>query len=216
MDQNFQTSFIPKKPIVEERSSPSRPIGFLTIISIFVFFTMALSVGGVYFYKSILAKQITELGNSLNLAKNRFEPQQITRLQQVDKRLTAANEILSRHIAISPVFQIIGQVTEKGVRYTKFSYTAPESGDANSVTVKMSGQALNYRTIAMQADLFSKNKNIIDPVFSNLSLDDKGSVLFDLTFSIDRKLVDYKQVLATEGSNTPSVDNTKVDAGTLN
>ena len=67
MDQNFQTSFIPKKPIVEERSSPSRPIGFLTIISIFVFFTMALSVGGVYFYKSILAKQITELGNNGNL-----------------------------------------------------------------------------------------------------------------------------------------------------
>ena len=59
-----------------------------------------------------------------------------------------------------------------------------------------------YRSIALQSDLFSKNKNFIDPIFSNLSLDDKGNVLFDLGFSVDMNFLAYKQVIKTEKDNS--------------
>ena len=53
----------------------------------------------------------------------------------------------------------------------------------------MSGLAIGYRSVALQSDLFAQNKNLIDPVFSNLTLDDKGNVLFDLEFSVDPSLL---------------------------
>ena len=200
MDQNFQTSFIPKKPIVKEREVSSRPVSIFLIISLFVLFAVLLATGGFYFYKGIITKNIADMKNTLTLAKNRFEPTKINELQILDKRLRAASEILSNHINITPVFNVLEQLTLKTVRYTKFSYSV--GADKNTtINVKMSGVAVGYRSVALQSDLFTTKdigKNFIDPVFSNLTLDNSGNVLFDLEFSVDPSFVNYKQTLLTQ------------------
>ena len=196
MDQNFQTSFIPKKPIVRERAVSARPVGILLIASIFVLFAVLLATGGLYFYKGIVIKNITKMENTLNLAKNRFEPSKITELQTLDRRLRAASEILSKHIAITPVFNTLDSITMKTIRYTKFGYNL-ETDKNTRISIKISGQAIGYSSVALQSDLFAKNKNLIDPIFSNLTLDDKGSVLFDLEFSVDPSFVNYRQTVLT-------------------
>ena len=192
MDSNFQTSFIPKKPIVEKRATSTHSIGFFTVISIFILFTVLLASLALFFYKTVLTKNIAQMEKDLNLAKNRFEPSKIKELQVLDKRINSSNEILTHHIAVTPIFQALQLLTMKSVRYTKFDYSL-EDGKDPKIIVKMSGQALGYSSIALQSDLFAKNKNLIDPVFSNLSLDDKGNILFDLEF-----LVDYKQTLLAQ------------------
>lgn len=197
MDQNFQTSFIPKKPIVEDRPRSGKPVGFILVISVLIFLSMVASAGGVYFYKSIVTKNIADMENNLNIAKNRFEPSKITQLQVLDKRLKASNEILAKHIAVSPIFKALSEITMKSVRYTKFGYDVGSSKEAR-IVIKLSGQASRYSSVALQSDLFKKNKNLIDPVFSNLALDDKGNVLFDLEFSVDPHFVDYKQTVEDE------------------
>ena len=204
MEQNFQTSFIPKKPIIEERAVSSRPIGLLTIISIFIFFSVIIASGLLYFYDSILKKNITQMENDLNLAKNRFEPSKIIQLQVLDKRLIASTEILSKHVAISPIFEALQSITMKTVSYNKFSYDFGDGANAK-IMVKMNGTALGYTSIALQSDLFAKNKYFIDPVFSNLLLDDKGNVLFDLEFSVDPSFIDYKKVLETTNGNPANI-----------
>ena len=204
MEQNFQTSFIPKKPMVEQTMTAKRPAGFLLVISIIIFLTMVAVSGGAYFYKGVLLKNATQMQNDLSLARNRFEPSQITKLKILDKRLQASNDILSHHVAISPIFDILDSITLKTIRYTKFSYTFGNK----KVTIDMSGQAVGYRSVALQADMFAKNKNLIDPVFSNLSLDDKGNVLFDLQFSVDPSLIYYEQMLKANSNNSPSVGST--------
>ncbi len=201
MEQNFQTSFIPKKPMIEKRSTGSRPVGFFTAISFFVLLAVVLGSGGLYFYNGIITKNIGQLQNDLDLAKNRFEPAKIVQLQVLDKRLIASNEILSKHIAISPIFEELQLLTMKTIRYTKFSYNFDTERD-KKVAVKMSGQAVGYRSVALQSDLFAKNKYFLDPVFSNLSLDEKGNVLFDLDFSVDLNFVNYKRTLLTESENS--------------
>jgi len=133
----------------------------------------------------------------LQLAENRFEPSKIAELQVLDKRLRASTEILGKHITITPVFLALESLTMKTVRYTKFTYTVGADKSAN-VEIKMSGVAIGYRSIALQSDLFSQNKNIIDPVFSNLTLDNSGNVIFDLSFSVDPAFVNYKQNLLTQ------------------
>ena len=211
MEPNFQTSFIPKKPMIEKRAAPSRPASLLTIISIFIFFTVVLASGGLYFYKGIMEKNIQNMNGQLTLAKNSFEPSKITQLQVLDKRLRASNTLLSGHITVSPIFEALQSLTMKTVRYSKFTYSF---GDDGKIDVKMSGQAVGYRSIALQSDLLTTNKDLIDPVFSNLSLDDKGNVLFDLDFSVDPSFVNYKQTLLTEASNPVTVNPVNTNTAT--
>ncbi|KKR70705.1 MAG: hypothetical protein UU13_C0002G0050 [Candidatus Nomurabacteria bacterium GW2011_GWB1_40_7] len=200
MDQNFQTSFIPKKPIVKERAISSRPVGFLLIISLLILFAVLLATGGLYFYKTVVTKNIAGLQDNLNKAKNRFEPDKIAELNILDKRLEASTEILSKHLTIVPVFDALEQLTMKTVRYTKFSYTLGTDKNTN-INVKMSGVAIGYLAVALQSELFATKdigQNFIDPVFSNLTLDNSGNVLFDLEFSVDPDFVNYKQTLLTQ------------------
>jgi len=199
MEQNFQTSFIPKKSIVTERATSSQPVSFLTIISIFILFAVVIGSGALYFYKGALAKNITQMESNLNSARNRFEPAKIAELQDLDRRLSASSAILSAHIAVTPIFEQLEKITMKTVRFTSFSYTAP-SETTNRVVVSMKGLGIGYRSVALQADLFSQNKNFIDPVFANLQLDEKGNVRFDLNFFVDPGFVNYKQILLTDGS----------------
>jgi hypothetical protein len=201
MEPNFQTSFIPKKPIIDERATSSRPVSVFLIASLFILFAVLLGTGGLYFYKGVVAKNIVNMENTLSLAQNRFEPSKIVELQVLDKRLRAASEILSKHITTTPVFKVLEQITMKTVRYTKFSYDLGTGKNVNqnvSINIKMSGVAVGYRSIALQSDLFAKNKNLIDPIFSNLTLDNNGNVVFDLEFSVDPSFVNYKQMLLTQ------------------
>jgi hypothetical protein len=200
MEQNFQTSFIPKKPMLKEESPVyARPVNIFLIISLFALVTVLVATGGLYFYKGMVVKNIANLENTLNLAKNRFEPSKIVELQTLDKRLRASSEILSRHTTITPIFKALEQITMKSVRFTKFSYDlGTDKDNKTTVNVKMSGIAIGYRSIALQSDLFAKNKNLLDPVFSNLVLDNSGNVIFDLDFSVDPSFINYKQALMAQ------------------
>ena len=197
MEQNFQTSFIPKKPIVKEPAVTRQPISILLIGALVILFIVALGTGGLYFYKGTIQKNIDDMIQQLNLAKNRFEPSKITELQLLDKRLRSSTEILGQHITIVPVFTALEKITMKTVRFTKFSYDLGGNVSA-PIDIKMSGQAIGYRSLALQADLLATDKNLINPVLSNLTLDDKGNVLFDLNFSVSPTFVNYKQALLTQ------------------
>lgn len=197
MEQNFQTSFIPKKPMLKEGAVSARPVSIFTTISIFILFTILIATAGLYFYKGILAKKIADMDKTLNLAKNRFEASKITELQTFDKRLISSSEILSKHITVTPIFSALEHITMKSVRYTQFSYGLGAE-DNPVVKIKMSGVAIGYRSIALQSDLFTKNKNLIDPIFSNLTLNDNGNVVFDLEFLVNPEFVNYKQALLTQ------------------
>ena len=202
MEQNFQTSFIPKKPMVEEQVVRSRPTSFFTILSIFIFFTVVLASGGVYFYQISLTNQADQMAKDLSIAQNRFEPTLISKLQQLDKRLNSANQILTKHVAVSPVFDLLQKVTLKTIRYSKFSYTLGDTA-SSKINITMTGQAIGYRSIALQSDVFTKySQDIIDPVFSNLSLDAKNNVVFNLDFSINPSFVNYKQLISQGNLST--------------
>ncbi|MBP6866347.1 MAG: hypothetical protein KBC12_02280 [Candidatus Pacebacteria bacterium] len=209
MDQNFQTSFIPKKPVVHERTEAKRPTGLLVIFSVLILLSVFVAYGGVYFYKNSLTQSITSKEKALELARNRFEPGRLSELKTLDRRIKAANGILANHVAPSPIFKILEATTMKTIRYTSFSYELKENG---MVFVKLTGEANGYRSIALQSDLLSENKDILDPVFSNLALDTKGSVLFDLTFSVQESLVSYKENL-TKGAYADEAIYEPVDTG---
>ncbi len=203
MEPNFQTSFIPKKPMIEDRVTSSRPIGFSNLISLFIFFTIIIAMGALYFYNKKLNSDISKLEVNLKLAQDRFEPSKIIQLQELDKRLSASSQILAQHISISPIFEVLEDITMKTVSFNKFAYEL-SAGRNPQVIVKMSGRAVGYQSIALQSDLFAKKKDFINPIFSNLALDDKGEVTFDLEFKVEPTFVDYENMIK---SNTNALVN---------
>lgn len=197
MEPNFQTSFIPKQSVVEARQKASPGVGIFLIVSIIVFLTMVVASSGLYFYKTLTEKRIAGMEQDLNTAKDRFEPSKVVQLQTFNNRLRAASEVLSRHIAVSPIFKALGDVTMKTVRYTDFSYSMAGEG-GSLVKVQMNGEGVGYRSIALQADLFSQSKYFIDPLFSNLTLTPKGNVNFSLEFMVEPTFVDYQELVRKE------------------
>jgi hypothetical protein len=199
---DFQTSFIPKKPLAEERApAPVRRNGLLSLISTILFFATLAAAGGVYLYQVSLNNQVKSLSASLDIAKNEFEPSLIDTLQTLDKRLTASGQVLANHVTVSPIFLSLENLTLKSVRFTKFNYEIPT--DTKVMTVKMSGTARSYTSIALQSDQLGQNKYFQDVVFSNLQLDAAGNVNFDLAFTIDPAFLNYKNVASTTVEQLP-------------
>ncbi len=196
MDKEFQTSFIPKKTVIERPKKIKSGGGIFNLLSFIIFIVALLSVGGAYFYRESVKTNIDEYKRSLAIAKNQFEPSLITELQILDKRLNAATTILDQHVAVSPIFVLLQDSTLPTVRYSDFTYDIDSK--TNLVNVEMKGEAKGYNFIALQADLFNDNKFIKNPIFSDLVLDQNGNVDFNLTFSVDKSLISYESFLDRE------------------
>ncbi len=191
VDTNFQTSFIPKKPLAEDRAPQARGVSLFGLIATILFFSSLVAAGGVYLYKGSVAKSIVSMQGQLDAARNAFEPSLITELGTLDRRIASANELLKNHIVVSPIFNALQINTLKSIQFTKFSYTTPTDPSAQ-IPVRMSGRARDYTSIALQSDQLAGNKNIHNAIFSNLALDERtGFVLFDLSFTVDPDLVRY-------------------------
>jgi hypothetical protein len=212
MDNNFQTSFIPKRPLAEERVDRPQSISIVSLLSTLVFISALVLAGGSYFYKSVTTQSVATNAKQFALAKNRFEPRLVTDLAVLNKRITSAQEILSSHVTVTPIFQALSDLTLRTIRYTKFTYAVGITNNARAIVVKMGGQADGYQSIALQSDVFKQNKYIQDPVFSNLNLDDKGRVTFDLTFTVDQSLVSFSEGLARQSMSPGQPTN---QSGTL-
>ena len=196
MDKEFQTSFIPKKTVIEAPKKIRSGSGALNLFSFIIFIASLISAGGAYFYRESVKTNIDEFKKSLAIAKNQFEPSLITELQILDKRINAANAILDQHVAVSPIFELLQDSTLPTVRYSDFTYEIDPT--TNLVDIQMKGEAKGYNFIALQADLFNDNKFIKNPIFSDLVLDQNGNVDFALTFSVDKSLVSYESFLDRE------------------
>ena len=207
MDKEFQTSFVPKKTIAEREPKRSGGGfgGLLNLLALLIFIASILGAGGVYFYRSSLLNTLESYKESLVRAKAAFEPTLITKLQLLDKRMKASTIILDNHVAVSPIFSLLGEITLPTVRYSDFSYEFNKQ-NPNLVNIKINGQAKGYNYIALQADLFAQNNFIKNPIFSSFTLDQFGNISFNLTFSVDKSLVVYESFLERQQSlNEPEI-----------
>lgn len=218
MEAQFQTSFIPKKPLAEDRVVQTQPVSILTFVGTIIFIASLIGAGAVYFMKAGLERSVVSMKSQLEAASGAFEKDFITELQTTDQRINAARTVLGNHVVVSPVFQTLQQSTLKSVQFTKFSYTTSGTGTNAKVDVSMTGRAQSYTAIALQSDALTKNKYIKDPVFSDLTLDDQGSVLFSLSFSVDPRLVSFGDSLSRLPGSTDAVQSSAslpvVQAGT--
>ena len=215
MENSFQTSFIPKKPIVSTKTD-KEPKSLFRLITIVLLVISILSVITLFVYKMYLNNQEQVSAKSLRLTRDTFEKATIDELELFDKRTESAKQILSKHLVFSPMFAALGEATIPTIQYTNFT---EQDTDQGAFTVNISGVAQDYRSIALQADMFAgaKGRFFNNVLFSNLVKDKDNNITFDLTFDVDSQLLSYQRgvnlgdysVSDTNSAQTPSQDSSQ-------
>lgn len=200
MDSQLQTSFIPKKPVMEARAPISRAsVSFMGIIATIAAVIAAILFGGSYFYRLTMVKQRDTLTTRIIESTKTFNSDFLKEVTALDRRINAANAVLGGHVLVSPIFTRMEQLTLKTIQFTKFEFTGKKEG-SSTIGVKMAGKATGYAAIASQSDVLAgvnsqNNTYFLNPIFSNLNLDDKARVSFDLSFYVDPDLVSYRSYI---------------------
>ncbi|MEK7148033.1 MAG: hypothetical protein AAB758_01925 [Patescibacteria group bacterium] len=202
MEPKFQSSFIPKGPISDISSAPmgkrAQRRDFLSSIAS-VFFVLAILVaGGVFLYKLYLNYRIEQAGIALENARATLSPETVDELIRVNKRVVSAKELLNQHKVLSPVFDFLEASTPQSVRYTDFNYASTDKG----VTLILKGQARSYSALAQAAEVFNKTSSFKDPSFSDLTLDEKGNVIFSVTSLVVGDILSYEKLIEKLPNNS--------------
>ncbi len=213
MDTRFQTSFIPKKPIIGSDAVHSTVrVSAFFVVALILFLTSVASAAGVYVYEKTLEKANLLNDKKLGEKEKRFEPATLNEIQVKNTQINAAKDILSKHIAVSDFIKNLSTLTLQSVRFKSFDY---KYVSAEKITISMKGEGRDFKSVALQSDIFSK-KNLIfkDPIISNLAVNNEGTVDFDFTASLAANVVSYKAVRTTTA--TTSVTGTATSTQSTN
>ncbi|MDO8183689.1 MAG: hypothetical protein Q7T49_01750 [bacterium] len=197
MESEFKTSFIPKQALVQSPVVAQRPISLVSTISFVILILSLLLAGGTYGYERLLASEITRpcpdpnqtvtqgcgLKASLDKEKKALDEGLLTEFKRLAAKLNLANVLLDKHVTVLPVFDLLSKLTLETVRYTSLDY--------NNVTINISGVAQSYEDIAVQSNVFDRERLIPSFIFSDLNLDNEGNVVFKLVINLDSRLLKY-------------------------
>ena len=199
MEAKFQTSFIPKKPIMGEQKTGSS-ISLFLLISVIVFLVSLGLLGWVIVQKNLLIKNIETAKTSIENNKGAFETATIESMIRLDSRIRISQDLLKNHISVSPIFTFLEKHTLKNIRFKSFHFSnaSVDASGVSSMKVEMTGQARDFKTIALQADELGQVQYrdlIKNPVFSDLNLTADGGVSFTSSMLINTDLVSYNKIL---------------------
>jgi hypothetical protein len=204
MDTPSQSSFIPQDAAALSSTQRVRPQGgladLLLLMSI-VLFVASIALGGaVFLYQQYLQTSAQSKLQQLQRAKEAFEPSLIHTLTRLDDRMHAADQLLSQHLAPTAFFDILQQATLSTISFSSLQLDAT---DPQRMSIKMSGVAQSVNSIALQADLFSKNGSITNPIFSAINRQSDG-VHFNLTALLNPAALNYVRIINGLNDETAS------------
>jgi hypothetical protein len=196
MESGIQSSFIPQDA-GEEKTAPPRiggGAGFSELILLLAIVLVVASgalAGAVFVYKQYMETSLNSKKEQLQRAKDAFDPSLIQQLTRLDDRMHAGSTILAQHIAPTLFLDALSQATLTTVQ---FSNMAVDAGDPAHINVKFSGIAQSINSIALQAQIMSKNGVMADPIFSGIQRQSDG-VHFALTLAVNPKAIGYEQMI---------------------
>ena len=203
MDQQIPTSFIPKRPVSTEPVRTSAPkskmVSIISFLAVIAVIATGLSYGGVYLWGTQLASQKIKTDTEINDARNGIGTDFLATTKRLDARISGVQALLGKHIVVTPIFQALQDTTLRNVQYKTFTYAfVPDPKTKGTlVEVTLTGTAKSYSTIALQSDAYTKSSLIRNPIFSNLTVDDKtNAISFKLVFTVLPSALSYETFVA--------------------
>lgn len=200
MEPKFNTSFIPKKPIVADSGLVSRAPeanNIFNTIATAIFILTLFATGAVFLYKNILIRQVSEADTALNEARSAFETEKIQSLLDLNARISSAKNLLEKHVVVSEVLGLLQSLTVKRMRFASFKY----SNSDGLPTLSLKGEVQTYNALAEQSRIFSGSEFIKNQKFSDFSLGENGNIGVTFFGTLDPQLTSYKEVIESLSLN---------------
>lgn len=197
MDVNIRPSFIPKTPITDVTPQETKKsFGVMTALVLILIAGTVIS----YLYVSMQLKNIKTVHDTyvarIEKARNEIGVDFVSDMVSLQAKIESAQELLGKHVAVSPIFKAIQETTVQKVHYKDFNYSLETNNELleTMVVVKMNGVAPDYKTIALQADALAQNTFIKDPIISDIKNDNvTNTVSFLLEFKVSLEDVSYQK-----------------------
>ena len=205
METKFQTSFIPKKPLVTDTSVHSSHAGGTSVLMVIAVLLFIASLAGATFtfvWKNVLIKSQENYKIQLADSEKRFNTSLIEDLKRANTKIDLGKQLINNHLAVSEIFSIISKLTIAGVRFSSFDFSSPTK-DSDGIKVSMKGTGNSFSAIAFQSHVFGQsqkygsNKVLKNPALSDLSLDQNGNVGFTFTTTINPADLSYSKILTS-------------------
>ncbi len=195
MPPKFQSSFIPKGPLVSGLNPTigkvSRPHDLLAILAKGAFAISVVAAILATGYKFYINYSIKEMSAEIERAREELAQGPVGELISLNDRISSAATLVAEHRVASPLFAFFEAKTPRSVRLSQFQFDMSERGPVMAV----SGLAQGYSALAFFAETVYKEPNFREPVFSDISLDTRGNVSFNLTAKNDPALLSYEKAL---------------------
>lgn len=164
------------------------PVALISIVTGGLLILSVLASGGIFLFERYTIQSIESKKESLDRSRAAFEPATIRELSRLNTRIETGKLLLSEHVALSRLFDDLESKTLSTVRFRDFSYSTAAPG---RVVVVMSGTASSFNSVALQSESFSKSSIITEPLFTNVNINETGSINFDFSAVIDLSRTKY-------------------------
>lgn len=226
METKFQTSFIPKKPLGGAGLPGAIPAGVVTstphrhvtslfmTLALILFILSALAAGGAYGWKVYAGKQQVSYKKQLEERQRQFNVDLIEQLKQANVKIDTARTLLSGHLALSQIFDVISRFTIENVRFVSMDLSAP-SAQSGNIRLSLRGYGSNFSAVAFQSDVLGQleqyglRKVVKNPIITDPTLDSNGTVSFGFSAVVDPGAMSYSRAAnpPAEATSTPDQAN---------
>lgn len=207
MEPKFQTSFIPKNPIVSTTNNVGSSVVYgstniFSVIATAFFLVTAIISGGLFGYKVILKKQIDQSIEEINVAKGALEIDKIESLVDTNSQIVSSKNLLDKHVSVSKIIDLVQHLTVKRISLVELKFTE----DSGVWYLNTDGQSQSYNALAEQGSIFRKNEYIKNPKFSGFNPGVNGNINFKFSASISSDLILYKKSIDSEDLAQPPTE----------
>ncbi len=214
METKFQTSFIPRKPLVPNSSSATPPqssdhaSGLLVFIGMICFGLSVASGIVVFGWEKVEKSNIEKNKTQLEVNKKQFGSD-IEFLKKFNTKINLTKKLVENHTAVAQVFSIVDSLAVDNVRFTYFDYSLPLDPAKDKISIKLNGEALSFPALAYQSDVLAETDKITGGTVFDLTLAEKGLVKFGLVGNIPFEKILYKNLFVTTAPATSNNDQTQ-------
>lgn len=161
---------------------------------------------GVFGFEAYLKNSRDSKATSLAAAQQSVDITIVENFIRLRNRLTAVEQLLDQHVELSDFFTVLEQRTLQAVRFNDLSVSV---NDDRTAEIEMSGVARTFNALAAQSNELAGEKRIKRAIFSDIAVNENGTVGFTLTAILDSRLITSADVLPGIGEaaepETPSV-----------
>lgn len=179
------TSFVPPPSTTIASAYRSGVLGFIAYLILGVIFILAI---GVFFYGRLLSAEYASKEAALHKAEAAIDPATVENFVRLRDRLASSESLLNRHIAFSGFFSSLENILPQTVRFSLLHLSVDSSGVAK---IEGSGTAKSFNALAAASTAFAADGNIKDAIFSNININNEGSVSFVLSATVDPEIIAF-------------------------